>query len=313
MSLAFVFPGQGSQSLGMLSALAGSSPVVEAVFAQASEVLGYDLWKLCQEGPEEALNQTECTQPAMLAAGVAAYRLWRERGGPIPELMAGHSLGEFSARVAAGCLDFKDAVDLVKFRAQAMQAAVPPGEGGMAAILGLEDADVMTACAEAAQGDVVEAVNFNAPGQVVIAGRAAAVSRAVELALALGAKRAMALPISVPAHSSLMAPAAEKLRERLARVAMQPAAGIDVYGVDVKIQRAPDEIRAALVKQLHTPVYWASTVRTMIGAGATVIVECGPGKVLTALNRRIDKNRDLKMLALEDPASLHAALAAASI
>ena len=313
MSLAFVFPGQGSQSLGMLSALAGSSPVVEAVFAQASEVLGYDLWKLCQEGPEEALNQTECTQPAMLAAGVAAYRLWRERGGPIPELMAGHSLGEFSARVAAGCLDFKDAVDLVKFRAQAMQAAVPPGEGGMAAILGLEDADVMTACAEAAQGDVVEAVNFNAPGQVVIAGRAAAVSRAVELALALGAKRAMALPISVPAHSSLMAPAAEKLRERLARVTMRSAQGVDVYGVDVKIHRTPDEIRAALVKQLHTPVYWASTVRTMIGAGATVIVECGPGKVLTALNRRIDKNRDLKMLALEDPASLHAALAAASI
>jgi [acyl-carrier-protein] S-malonyltransferase len=313
MSLAFVFPGQGSQSLGMLSALARSSPVVEAVFAQASEVLGYDLWKRCQEGPEEALNQTECTQPAMLAAGVATYRLWRDRGGPVPKLMAGHSLGEFSARVAAGCLDFKDAVGLVQFRAQAMQAAVPPGEGGMAAILGLEDADVMTACAEAAQGDVVEAVNFNAPGQVVIAGRAAAVSRAVEAAIALGAKRAMTLPISVPAHSSLMAPAAEKLRERLASVAMRPAEGIDVYGVDVKIQRAPDEIRAALVKQLHTPVYWAATVRTMIGAGATVLIECGPGKVLTALNRRIDKNRDLKMLALEDPASLEAALAAASI
>jgi [acyl-carrier-protein] S-malonyltransferase len=313
MSLAFVFPGQGSQSLGMLSALAGSSPVVKSVFAQASEVLGYDLWQRCQEGPEDALNQTECTQPAMLAAGVATYRLWRDRGGPVPALMAGHSLGEFSARVAAGCLDFKDAVDLVKFRAQAMQAAVPPGEGGMAAILGLEDTDVVAACAEAAQGDVVEAVNFNAPGQVVIAGSASAVARAIQAANALGAKRAMALPISVPAHSSLMAPAATRLRERLAGVAVQSIEGIDVYGVDVRIQRTPDEIRAALVKQLHTPVYWASTVRTMIGAGATIIVECGPGKVLTALNRRIDKNRDLKMLALEDPASLDAALAAASI
>jgi len=313
MSLAFVFPGQGSQSVGMLSALAGSSPVVESVFAQASAVLGYDLWRRCQEGPEEALNQTECTQPAMLAAGVATYRLWRERGGSVPALMAGHSLGEFSARVAAGCLDFKDAVALVKYRAEAMQAAVPPGEGGMAAILGLEDTDVVAACAEAAEGDVVEAVNFNAPGQVVIAGSAAAVARAIEAASAKGAKRAVALPVSVPAHSSLMAPAAERLRERLAGVAMQPAAGIDVYGVDVKIHHSPDQIRAALVRQLHTPVYWASTVRTLIGAGATVFVECGPGKVLTSLNRRIDKNRDLKMLALEDPASLDAALAAASI
>jgi len=313
MSLAFVFPGQGSQSLGMLSALAASSPVVESVFAEASEVLGYDLWKSCQEGPEEALNQTECTQPAMLAADVATYRLWRERGGPFPQLMAGHSLGEFSARVAAGCLDFKDAVDLVRFRAQAMQAAVPPGEGGMAAIMGLEDTDVVAACADAAQGDVVEAVNFNAPGQVVIAGGAAAVSRAVEAASAMGAKRAVALPISVPAHSSLMAPAALMLRERLAHVAMRSAQGVDVYGVDVKIHRTPDEIRAALVKQLHTPVYWASTVRTMIERGATLIVECGPGKVLTSLNRRIDKNRDLKMIALEDPASLDAALAAARI
>jgi [acyl-carrier-protein] S-malonyltransferase len=311
MSLAFVFPGQGSQSLGMLSALAAASPVVEAVFAQASEVLGYDLWRRCQEGPLEALNQTECTQPAMLAAGVATYRLWRDRGGPVPVMMAGHSLGEFSARVAAGCLDFKAAVGLVQFRAQAMQAAVPPGEGGMAAILGLEDAEVVAACAQAAEGDVVEAVNFNAPGQVVIAGRAPAVSRAIEAAGAKGAKRAMALPISVPAHSSLMAPAADKLRERLARVAMQSAAGVDVYGVDLEIQRTPDEIRAALVKQLHTPVHWAATVRTMIAAGATVIVECGPGKVLTSLNRRIDKNRDLKMLALEDPAGLDAALAAA--
>src|ERR1700722_11536098 len=189
MSLAFVFPGQGSQSLGMLSALAGSSPLVESVFAQASEVLGYDLWQRCQEGPEDALNQTECTQPAMLAAGVATYRLWCERGGPFPKLMAGHSLGEFSARVAAGCLDFKDAVGLVKFRAQAMQAAVPPGEGGMAAILGLEDTDAVAPAAEAAKGEVGKAVNSNAPGRVVIAGRAAAVSRAIEAATARGAKR----------------------------------------------------------------------------------------------------------------------------
>jgi [acyl-carrier-protein] S-malonyltransferase len=311
MSLAFVFPGQGSQSVGMLSALASASPAVQSVFAQASQVLGYDLWKRCQEGPEEALNQTECTQPAMLAAGVATYRVWRERGGSAPALMAGHSLGEFSALVAAGCLDFEEAVDIVKFRAQAMQAAVPPGEGGMAALLGLEDIDVATACAEAAADEVVEAVNFNAPGQVVIAGHAPAVARAIEAATAKGAKRAIALPVSVPAHSSLMAPAAEKLRERLARATVNTPKGVDVYGVDMRIHRTPDEIRAALVKQLHTPVYWASTVRTLIGAGATVLVECGPGKVLTSLNRRIDKNRDLKMIALEDPASLDAALAAA--
>jgi [acyl-carrier-protein] S-malonyltransferase len=311
MSLAFVFPGQGSQSVGMLSALASASPAVQSVFAQASQVLGYDLWKRCQEGPEEALNQTECTQPAMLAAGVATYRVWRERGGSAPKLMAGHSLGEFSALVAAGCLDFEEAVDIVKFRAQAMQAAVPPGEGGMAAILGLEDIDVVSACAEAAGEEVVEAVNFNAPGQVVIAGHAPAVARAIEAAIAKGAKRAIALPVSVPAHSSLMAPAAEKLRERLARAAVHGAKGVEVYGVDMRIHRTPDEIRAALVKQLHTPVYWASTVRTLIGVGATVLIECGPGKVLTSLNRRIDKNRDLKMIALEDPASLDAALAAA--
>lgn len=309
MAVAFVFPGQGSQSIGMMSALSKVSPVVEGTFAEASEVLGYDLWRRAQEGPAEALNATECTQPLMLTAGVATYRLWRERGGPAPAMMAGHSLGEFSALTAAGCLEFKAAVDLVKFRAEAMQAAVPQGAGAMAAILGLEDIDIEAACAEAAQGEVVEAVNFNAPGQVVIAGTAAAVARAVEAAKAKGAKRAMSLPISVPAHSSLMAPAAERLRERLEEVTVTAAAGIAVYGVDVKTHRTPDEIRAALVKQLHTPVYWAATVRTMIGAGATHLIECGPGKVLTALNRRVDKNRDLKMLALEDPESLAEALA----
>jgi len=309
MSLAFVFPGQGSQSVGMMSALGKSSPVIQASFAEASEVLGYDLWKRCQEGPAEALNATECTQPAMLTAGVATYRLWRERGGALPSLMAGHSLGEFSALVAAGCLEFRTAVDLVRFRAEAMQAAVPQGQGAMAAILGLEDIDVEAACHEASQGEVVEAVNYNSPGQVVIAGAAAAVARAIEAALAKGARRAMPLPISVPAHSSLMRPAAEQLRVRLAGVAVAPAAGIAVYGVDVKTHSGADDIRAGLVKQLHTPVYWAATVRTMIAAGATHIIECGPGKVLTSLNRRIDKNRDLKMLALEDPQSLDDALA----
>ena len=299
MSLAFVFPGQGSQSVGMMAALAQTSSVVAATFDEASQVLGYDLWSRSQQGPAEALNATECTQPLMLTAGVATYRVWRERGGAVPALMAGHSLGEFSALTAAGCLDFKTAVDLVKFRAEAMQAAVPPGQGAMAAILGLE----------AAQGEVVEAVNFNAPGQVVIAGTASAVARAIEAASARGARRALPLPISVPAHSSLMAPAAERLRERLEGVAVAAPAGIAVYGVDVKTHRTPADIRAAVVKQLHTPVYWAATVRTLIAAGATHLIECGPGKVLTSLNRRVDKNRDLKMLALEDPQSLDEALA----
>jgi [acyl-carrier-protein] S-malonyltransferase len=309
MSLAFVFPGQGSQSIGMMSALAKSSPVIEATFAEASAVLGYDLWKRCQEGPVEALNATECTQPAMLTADVATYRLWRGRGGAVPGLMAGHSLGEFSALVAAGCLEFSSAVDLVKLRAEAMQAAVPQGQGAMAAILGLEDIDVEEACHEAAQGEVVEAVNFNAPGQVVIAGMASAVARAIDAATAKGARRALALAVSVPAHSSLMLPAAETLRLRLQGVAVAPPAGTAVYGVDVKTHTEPNDIRAGLVKQLHTPVYWAATVRTLIGAGATHIVECGPGKVLTSLNRRVDKNRDLKMLALEDPKSFDEALA----
>jgi [acyl-carrier-protein] S-malonyltransferase len=293
----------------MMASLAHTSPVIEATFAEASQALGYDLWKRAQEGPAEALNATECTQPLMLTAGVATFRLWRERGGALPAVMAGHSLGEFSALTAAGCLDFRSAVELVKFRAEAMQAAVPPGQGAMAAILGLEDSDVEAACAEAAQGEVVEAVNFNAPAQVVIAGMAPAVARAIEAATARGARRAMALPISVPAHSSLMRPAAERLRARLASVAVTAPSGVAVYGVDVKTHRTPEEIRAAVVKQLHTPVYWAATVRTLIAAGTTHLIECGPGKVLTSLNRRIDKNRDLKMLALEDPASLEEALA----
>jgi [acyl-carrier-protein] S-malonyltransferase len=312
MSLAFVFPGQGSQSIGMMSALAKVSPLIEATFAEASAVLGYDLWQRCQSGPPEALNSTECTQPAMLTAGVATYRLWRARGGAAPALMAGHSLGEFTALTAAGSLDFKTAVDLVRYRGELMQAAVPPGQGAMAAILGLEDTDIEEACREASQDEVVEAVNFNAPGQVVIAGHAAAVARAIEIATAKGARRALALPISVPAHSSLMQPAAEQLRVRLESTAFTPAPGVAVYGVDIKMHAGAEGIRAGLVKQLYTPVYWAATIRTMIAAGATQIVECGPGKVLTGLNRRVDKNRDLKMMALEDPLTLEDALAAVS-
>jgi [acyl-carrier-protein] S-malonyltransferase len=308
MSLAFVFPGQASQSIGMMSALAAVSPVIEATFAEASKVLGYDLWQRCQQGPAELLNATECTQPAMLTAGIATYRLWRTRGGALPVMMAGHSLGEFSALVAAEYLDFATAVDLVRYRGELMQAAVPAGQGGIAAILGLEDTDVEEACREASQGDVVEAVNFNAPGQVVIAGHAVAVARAIEIATAKGARRAMALPMSVPAHSSLMRPAAEKLRLRLADTKIAERSDVKVYGVDCKIHAGAEDIRSGLVKQLATPVYWAPTVRTMIAAGATRIVECGPGKVLTSLNRRIDKNRELKMLALEDPPAFDEAL-----
>jgi [acyl-carrier-protein] S-malonyltransferase len=310
MSLAFVFPGQASQSVGMMSALAQVSPVIQTTFAEASGVLGYDLWQRCQEGPAELLNSTECTQPAMLTAGVATYRLWRERGGAMPTMMAGHSLGEWSALVAANYLDFKSAVDLVKYRGELMQEAVPSGAGAIAAILGLEDADVEAACREASQGEVVEAVNFNAPGQVVIAGLAGAVARAIQIATAKGARRAMTLPMSVPAHSSLMQPAAEKLRIRLERTQVAEHSEVKVYGVDCKIHTSAKDVRAGLVKQLPTPVYWAATVRTMISAGATQIIECGPGKVLTALNRRVDKNRDLKMLALEDPQAFDDALAA---
>jgi [acyl-carrier-protein] S-malonyltransferase len=310
MSLAFVFPGQASQSIGMMAALAKISPLITATFAEASGVLGYDLWQRCQEGPAELLNSTECTQPAMLTAGVATFRLWRDRAGAIPKMMAGHSLGEFSALVAADYLEFKDAVDLVRYRGELMQAAVPSGEGAIAAILGLEDADVEAACLEASEGETVEAVNFNAPGQVVIAGHAGAVARAIEMATAKGARRAMLLPMSVPAHSSLMRPAAEKLRIRLDGTKVAERSGVQVYGVNCTPHSKANDIRVGLVKQLSTPVYWSATVRTMISAGATQIVECGPGKILTALNRRIDKNRELKMLALEDPQSLDDALAA---
>jgi [acyl-carrier-protein] S-malonyltransferase len=308
MSLAVVFPGQGSQSVGMLAGLAAAEPVVQETFAEASEVLGYDLWSLCQQGPEADLGSTERTQPAMLAAGVATWRCWRRHGGPVPVAMAGHSLGEYTALVCSDALDFRAAVDLVRFRGQAMQQAVPLGQGSMAAILGLEDAEVAAACREAAQGEIVEAVNFNAPGQVVIAGQVTAVARAIEACKGRGAKRAVALPVSVPSHSSLMAGAADRLAERLAGVEIRMPNVPAVYTVDVKTHQNPDGIRRALREQLFKPVRWAETVRAMLASGVTTVVECGPGKVLTSLNRRIERRPDLAMMTVDDADSLAAAL-----
>ena len=311
MTLAVVFPGQGSQSVGMLAALAASEPVVQQTFAEASDVLGYDLWALCQQGPDAELGVTEKTQPAMLAAGVATWRAWQQHGGPRPVAMAGHSLGEYTALVCSEALDFRAAVDLVRFRGQVMQQAVPLGEGAMAAILGLDDEALDAACREAAQGEVVEPVNFNAPGQIVIAGQASAVARAIEAAKARGAKRAVALPVSVPSHSRLMVGAADRLAERLRTVEVRMPNVPAVYTVDVQTHQSPDGIRQALREQLFKPVRWADTVRAMIASGVTTFVECGPGKVLTSLGKRIEKRPELRMLAADDPASLAAALAAA--
>ena len=310
MTLAFVFPGQGSQSVGMLAALGVAEPVVRATFDEASQVLGYDLWALAQQGPESDLGATERTQPAMLAAGVAVWRAWRAHGGALPVAMAGHSLGEYTALVCSEALDFRTAVDLVRFRGQAMQRAVPLGTGAMAAVLGLDDADVEAACREAAGGEVVEAVNFNAPGQVVIAGHATAVARAIEAAKARGAKRAVLLPVSVPSHSSLMVGAADELAARLATIDVRLPNVPDVYTVDLQRHASPDGIRSALREQLFKPVRWADTVRAMLASGVTTLVECGPGKVLTSLNKRIEKRPDLRVLAIDDPDTLSAALAA---
>ncbi|HEV7778638.1 MAG TPA: ACP S-malonyltransferase [Luteibacter sp.] len=307
MTFAFVFPGQGSQSVGMLNSLAAAEPLVGETFAEASGVLGYDLWKLCQEGPEELLGATERTQPAMLTAGIATWRVWRKHGGAMPAAMAGHSLGEYSALVASNALDFGTAVALVQFRGREMQAAVPAGQGAMAAILGVDDDVVVEACREAAQGDVVQAANFNSPGQVVIAGAAAAVDRAIELVKAKGAKRAIKLPVSVPSHSPLMTPAALRLRERLQTTAFAKPEVRDVYTVDVRKQGDAESIRQALVEQLVKPVRWTETIQAIIAGGARVIVECGPGRVLTGLNRRIERNKEIAMLAIEDAESLQAA------
>ena len=314
MSFAFVFPGQGSQSVGMLAALANAEPLVQETFAEASAALGYDLWQLCQQGPEEQLGSTERTQPAMLTAAVATWRVWRKHGGGLPMAMAGHSLGEYSALVCSGALDFKTAVALVQFRGQAMQAAVPAGQGAMAAILGVEDAEVAAACTEVSQqgaaGEIVQAANFNSPGQVVIAGHATAVDRAIELLKAKGAKRAIKLPVSVPSHTALMQPAADRLAEKLQSTTFAQPDVRDIYTVDVQTHQGADSIRQALVQQLVKPVRWTETVRAMLGRGARVLVECGPGKVLTGLNRRVEKNKDIAMLAIEDPESLQQALAA---
>jgi [acyl-carrier-protein] S-malonyltransferase len=310
MSVAFVFPGQGSQSVGMLAELASQHAGVRQTFESASRRLGYDLWALIQTGPEAQLNSTECTQPAMLAAGVATWRAWQHRGGRVPDVVAGHSLGEFTALAVAGVIDPDEAVDLVRFRGQCMQEAVPRGAGGMAAIIGLDDAAVEAACAEAAQGEVVEAVNYNAPSQVVIAGAAAAVQRAIEAAKARGAKRALPLPVSAPFHSSLMLPAAERMRARLEALQLERPRIRFVSSVDAREYDEPAAIRDLLVRQLASPVRWTTTVKALADGGVTRLVECGPGKVLTGLNRRIDKRPGLECVAIEDAATLEAALAA---
>jgi [acyl-carrier-protein] S-malonyltransferase len=310
MAFAFVFPGQGSQAVGMLAALAAADATVQNTFAEASQVLGYDLWQLVSVGPEEALNATEHTQPALLAAGVAVWRTWRARGGGAPALVSGHSLGEFTALVCAGAFEFAQAIELVRFRGEAMQAAVAAGSGAMAAILGLEDEVVMAVCRDAAQGAVVEAVNFNSPGQIVIAGDAAAVQRAIEDAKRQGAKRAVVLPVSVPAHSSLMKAAGERLRPRLESLAVRPPAIPYVSAVDARQHSEPADIREVLERQISSPVRWTDTVRALAASGVAQIVECGPGRVLTGLNRRIERRAELAYSALDDPASIDVLLTA---
>ena len=302
---AFVFPGQGSQAIGMLNGFA-DNVVVQQTLAEASDALQFDLAKLIADGPKEELDLTTNTQPVMLTAAVAMYRTWIAAGGKIPTLVAGHSLGEYSALVAAGVISFKDAVPLVRFRAKAMQEAVPVGQGGMAAILGLSDADVLAVCAEAAQGDVVEAVNFNAPAQVVIAGHKAAIERACEIAKAKGAKRALVLAVSAPFHSSLLKPASDRLREYLAGVTFSAPQIPLINNVDVAIVSDMDGIKDALVRQAANPVRWVESVQKMAAEGVTDVVECGPGKVLAGLTKRI--NGELTGHAIVDQASLDAIL-----
>ncbi|MCG6943223.1 MAG: ACP S-malonyltransferase [Thiohalocapsa sp.] len=304
--LAFLFPGQGSQSVGMLADLADAYPQVRETFAEASAVLGRDVWSLAAEGPAERLDQTENTQPAMLAAGVAVWRCWQARGGATPAAMAGHSLGEYTALVCADALDFADAIGLVAERAQLMQAAVPAGEGAMAAILGLDDAQVVEVCAEQAHGEVLEAVNFNAPGQVVIAGGKAAVERGVAAAKAAGARRAVVLPVSVPSHCALMRDSGERLAERLAATKLRLPAVPVLHNVSVAIAEDPDTLRDLLAQQLYSPVRWVETIRALAGMGITTAVEAGPGKVLAGLGKRIDKT--ITTLPVFDPAGLDHAL-----
>jgi [acyl-carrier-protein] S-malonyltransferase len=304
---AFVFPGQGSQAVGMMQAFAGSAAVRD-VFREASDLLQQDLWTLVSEGPAEALNATVNTQPVMLTAGYAAYRAWQEAGGSAPAIVAGHSLGEYTALVAAGVLKLSDAVPLVRFRAQAMQEAVPVGAGAMAAVLGLEDAVVNKVCNESAGGDVVEAVNFNAPSQVVIAGHKAAVERAAAAAKAAGAKRAVMLPVSAPFHSSLLTPAAERLASYMQSITFNAPAIPVVNNVDVACEQDPQAIKRSLARQACSPVRWVEVVRAIAARGITSVAECGPGKVLAGLTKRIDPG--LESFAITDPQSLAQALEA---
>ncbi len=305
MSFAFVFPGQGSQSVGMMAAY-GDSPVVRATFDEASAALGEDLWTMVAEGPAERLSQTVNTQPIMLTAGVAVWRLWESLGGKMPAVVAGHSLGEYSALVAAGSLKLADAVPLVRLRAAAMQEAVPVGTGAMAAILGLDDEGIAAACAEAAQGEVVEPVNFNAPGQTVIAGHKGAVERACEACKARGAKRAVLLPVSAPFHSSLLKPAADRLAVALADITLNTPLIPVVNNVDVAIETDPAKIKDALVRQAAKPVRWVETIQKIAGMGVATAAECGPGKVLAGLTKRCADG--ITGVALADAESVNANL-----
>jgi len=306
MSLAFVFPGQGSQAVGMLSSLAESNPLVVDTFTEANDALGYDLWALVQNGPEEELNQTTNTQPAMLAAGVATWRVWLEQGGAMPSVMAGHSLGEYTALVCAGSLAFADAVQLVADRGRFMQEAVPAGEGAMAAIIGLDDDGVRALCEANAGGEVLSPVNFNSPGQVVIAGSTNAVQRAVDSAKEAGAKRALILPVSVPSHCRLMHGAAERMAERLAGIELAVPGTPVIHNFSVQVENTPEAIKQALVSQIEQPVRWVETIQKMASDGVDRLVECGPGKVLVGLNKRIDKS--METWAVYDAETMAAAL-----
>ena len=305
MSFAFVFPGQGSQSVGMMAAY-GDAAVVRATFDEASAALGDDLWTMVAEGPAEVLTQTVNTQPVMLTAGIAAWRLWQEKGGKNPAVLAGHSLGEYAALVAAGVISLKDAVPLVRLRAAAMQEAVPVGTGAMAAILGLDTPGIVAACAEAAQGEVVEPVNFNANGQTVIAGHKAAVERAMDACKARGAKMAKALPVSAPFHSSLIRPAADKLAARLAELTLNVQSIPVINNVDVAIENEPARIKDALIRQAYSPVRWVETIQKMAAMGVSTVAECGPGKVLAGLTKRCADG--VVGVALADAAAIEANL-----
>jgi [acyl-carrier-protein] S-malonyltransferase len=305
-NLAIVFPGQGSQKIGMLADLAGAFPVVQETFAEASEVLGYDLWALVQNGTQEEINLTERTQPLLLAASTAVWKVWQQLGGVQPAYMAGHSLGEWSALVCSGVVSFSSAVKLVQQRGKFMQEAVPAGQGAMAAIIGLDDTAILAACDAAGQDEVVSAVNFNSPGQVVIAGTAAAVERAINLCKEAGAKRALPLPVSAPFHTSLMRPAAERLAEQIDVTTFNAPLVPVVHNVTAQPEQDPQKIKALMVEQIYSPVRWVECVNTMTAEGITCTLECGPGKVLSGLNKRI--NKELVTLSLETGDEIRSAL-----